>query len=162
MHVLSLFVRNTLEYKKNTTQILLLISYLPIWQNLNGKYIHLYSLKSLCLHRYKDSTNKFLQFLLVSSHIKLTHWRHSCSPWSRFELTTSEFYLSYSVGLVKYFSMLYRGPSIQEASEEKIFFRNKDRDEMNNLNRGPSIDASFQLSLHLAKRFLRRKLKCER
>jgi hypothetical protein len=66
------------------------------------------------------------------------------------------------VGLVKYSSMLYRGPSIQEASEGKIFFRNKDRDEMNNLNRGPSIDASFHLSLHLAKRFLRRKLKCER
>ena len=62
MHVLSLFVRNTLEYKKSTTKILLLISYLPIWQNLNGKYIHLYSLRSLCF-RYKDSTNKFLQFL---------------------------------------------------------------------------------------------------
>jgi hypothetical protein len=62
--------------------------------------------------------------------------------------------------------MLYRGPSIhascQETSEEKIYFRNKDRDEMNNLNRGPSIDASFQLSLHLAKWFPRRKLKCER
>jgi hypothetical protein len=54
--------------------------------------------------------------------------------------------------------LLYRGPSIQEDSEGKTFFKNKDRDEMNNLNRGPSMDASFQLSLHLAKRFMRRKL----
>ena len=28
-----------------------------------------------------------------------------------------------------------------------------DRDEMSNLNRGPSIDASYQVSVHLAKRF---------
>jgi hypothetical protein len=31
-----------------------------------------------------------------------------------------------------------------------------DRDEMNNLYRGPSIDASYQVSIHLAKRFRRR------
>jgi hypothetical protein len=32
-----------------------------------------------------------------------------------------------------------------------------DRDEMSNLYRGPSIDASYQVSVHLAKRFLRRR-----
>ena len=32
-----------------------------------------------------------------------------------------------------------------------------DRDEMINLYRGPSIDASYQVSVHLAKRFLRRR-----
>jgi hypothetical protein len=31
-----------------------------------------------------------------------------------------------------------------------------DRDEMNNLYRGPSIDDSYQVSVHLAKRFQRR------
>ena len=31
-----------------------------------------------------------------------------------------------------------------------------DRDEMSNLNRGPSMDASYQVSVHLAKRFQRR------
>jgi hypothetical protein len=31
-----------------------------------------------------------------------------------------------------------------------------DRDEMSSLYRGPSIDASYQASVHLAKRFLRR------
>jgi hypothetical protein len=31
-----------------------------------------------------------------------------------------------------------------------------DRDEMTNLYRGPSIDASYQVSVHLAKRFQRR------
>ena len=55
-------------------------------------------------------------------------------------------------------------------SKEKIFrnrpIRNKnylwrpcllmDRDEMSNLYRGPSIDASYQVSVHLAKRFQRR------
>ena len=34
-----------------------------------------------------------------------------------------------------------------------------DRDEMNILYRGPSIDASYQVSVHLAKRFQRRFLK---
>jgi len=35
-----------------------------------------------------------------------------------------------------------------------------DRDEMSNLYRGPSIDASYHVSLHLAKWFQRRRLKC--
>ena len=61
-------------------------------------------------------------------------------------------------------------------SEEKIFrnqpIRNKnclwrpclltDQDEMNKLYRGPSIDASYQVSVHLTKRFQRRRLKCEK
>ena len=34
-----------------------------------------------------------------------------------------------------------------------------DRDEMSNLNRGHSIDASYQVSVHLAKRFQRRRFK---
>jgi hypothetical protein len=33
-----------------------------------------------------------------------------------------------------------------------------DRDEMSNLYRGPSIDASYQVSVHLAKRFQRRRI----
>jgi len=33
---------------------------------------------------------------------------------------------------------------------------------MSNLYRGPSIDASFQVSVHLAKEFQRRRLKCEK
>ena len=45
------------------------------------------------------------------------------------------------------------------------FFRNQpirnclltDRDEMSNLYRGPSIDASYQVSVHLAKQFQRRR-----
>jgi hypothetical protein len=34
-----------------------------------------------------------------------------------------------------------------------------DRDEMSNLYRGPSIDASYQASVHLARRFQRRRFK---
>jgi hypothetical protein len=63
-------------------------------------------------------------------------------------------------------SNLYRG-----VSEEKIFrnrpIRNKNclwqpcllmnRDEMSTLYRGPPIDASYQVSVHLAKRFQRRR-----
>ena len=59
----------------------------------------------------------------------------------------------------------------QAVSEEQNFknqpIRNKshlwrpclltDRDEMGNLYRGPSIDASYQVSVHLAKRFQRRR-----
>ena len=33
-----------------------------------------------------------------------------------------------------------------------------DQDEISNLYRGPSIDASYQVSVHLAKRFQRRRL----
>ena len=33
---------------------------------------------------------------------------------------------------------------------------------MRNLNRGPSLDASYQVSVHLAKQFQRRRLKCEK
>ena len=64
----------------------------------------------------------------------------------------------------------------QAVSEEKIFrnwpIRNKnclwwpcllmDRDEISNLYRGPSIDASYQVSVHLAEGFQRRRLKCEK
>jgi hypothetical protein len=32
-----------------------------------------------------------------------------------------------------------------------------DREEMSNLYRGPSIDASYQVAVHLAKRFQRRR-----
>ena len=61
-------------------------------------------------------------------------------------------------------------------SEEKMFLnrpiRNKnclwwlcllmDRDEKSNLYRGPSIDASYQVSDQLALRFQRKRLKCEK
>ena len=64
----------------------------------------------------------------------------------------------------------------QAVSEEKIFLnrpiRNKnclwrpclliDRDKMCNLQIGPSIDASYQVSVHLAEGFQRRRLKCEK
>jgi hypothetical protein len=36
-----------------------------------------------------------------------------------------------------------------------------DRDKISNLYRGPSIDASYQVSVHLGKEFQRRRLKCE-
>jgi uncharacterized lipoprotein len=36
-----------------------------------------------------------------------------------------------------------------------------DWDEMSKLYRGPSIDASYQVSVHLAKGFQRKRLKCE-
>jgi hypothetical protein len=37
-----------------------------------------------------------------------------------------------------------------------------DRDKMSNLYREPSIDASYQASVHLAEGFQRRRLKCEK
>ena len=37
-----------------------------------------------------------------------------------------------------------------------------DRDEMSKLYRGPFIDASYQVSVHLAKGFQRRRQKCEK
>jgi hypothetical protein len=37
-----------------------------------------------------------------------------------------------------------------------------DWDEMSNLYRGPSIDVSYQVSVHLAEGFQRKRLKCEK
>jgi hypothetical protein len=37
-----------------------------------------------------------------------------------------------------------------------------DQDEMSNHYRGPSINASYQVSIHLAEGFQRRRLKCEK
>jgi hypothetical protein len=37
-----------------------------------------------------------------------------------------------------------------------------DRDKMSNLYKGPSIDASYQVSVHLTEGFQRRRLKCEK
>jgi hypothetical protein len=37
-----------------------------------------------------------------------------------------------------------------------------DRNEMSNLYSGPSIDSSYQISVHLAEGFQRRRLKCEK
>ena len=37
-----------------------------------------------------------------------------------------------------------------------------DRDEMSILYRGPSMDASYKVSVHLAEGFQRRRLKCEK
>jgi hypothetical protein len=83
-------------------------------------------------------------------------------------------------------SNLYRGPSIDATYQISVhlgkrfqrrrFFRNQpiknngmwrpclltDRDKMSNLYRGPSIDASYQVSLPLAEGFQRRRLKCEK
>ena len=36
------------------------------------------------------------------------------------------------------------------------------RDKMSILYKGPSIDASYQVSVHLAEEFQRRRLKCEK
>ena len=84
-------------------------------------------------------------------------------------------------------SNLYRGLSIDaiyqisfhlgKRFQRRIFFRNQpirnknglwwpclltDRDKMSNLYKGPSIDASYQVSVHLAEGFQRRRLKCEK
>jgi hypothetical protein len=85
-------------------------------------------------------------------------------------------------------SKLYRRPSIDASHQvsvhlamrfqRRIFkkkyhpIRNKnclwqpcllmDRDKMSNLYRGPSIDASYQVSVHLVMGFQRRRLKCEK
>jgi hypothetical protein len=84
-------------------------------------------------------------------------------------------------------SNLYRGPAIDASYQVAVhlakqfqrrrFKKNRpirsknclwrpcmlmDRDKMSNLYRGPSIDASYQVSVHFAKGFQRRRLKCEK
>jgi hypothetical protein len=82
---------------------------------------------------------------------------------------------------------LYRGPSIDASYQVSIYLakrfqrrklfknrsiRNKnclwrqcvlmDRDKMNNCYRGPPINASYQVSVHMAEGFQRRRLTCEK
>jgi hypothetical protein len=83
-------------------------------------------------------------------------------------------------------SNLYRGPSINASYQVSVHLakqfqrrryknrpiRNKnclwrpcllmDRDKMSNLYRGPSIYASYQVSVHIVEGFQRRRLKCEK
>jgi hypothetical protein len=84
-------------------------------------------------------------------------------------------------------SNLYRGPSIDASYQVSVHLakgfqrrrflknwpiRNKnclwwpclyvDRDKMSNLYRRPSLDASYQVSVHMAEGFQRRRLKCEK
>jgi hypothetical protein len=70
----------------------------------------------------------------------------------------------------------FLGVSDQAVTEEKNFknqpIRNKsclwrpclliDRDKISSLYRGPSIDASYQVSVHMAEGFQKRRLKCEK
>jgi hypothetical protein len=84
-------------------------------------------------------------------------------------------------------SNLYREPSIDASYQisvhlgnrfhQRRFFRNQpiknknglwrpcvlmDRDKMSSFYKGPSIDASYHVSVHLAEGFQRRRLKCEK
>ena len=84
-------------------------------------------------------------------------------------------------------SILYRGPSIDASYQVSVhlakrfqsrrLFKNRpirnknclwrpcllmDRDKMSNLYKGPSIDASYWVSVHLVEGFQRRRLKCEK
>jgi len=86
------------------------------------------------------------------------------------------------IGSGRHDKTFYKAPSIDGAYQvsvhlaewfqERRLFRNqpirnknvlwwpcflKDQDEMNNLYRGPSIDASYQVSIHLAERFKRKR-----
>ena len=84
-------------------------------------------------------------------------------------------------------SNLYRGPPIDASNQVSVhlakrfqrrrFFKNKpirnknclwrprllmDRDKISNLYRGPSIDASYQVSVHIVEGFQKKRLKCEK
>ena len=61
----------------------------------------------------------------------------------------------------------FRGEDLKKSANQKqelpvVACLLMDRDEMSNLYRGPSIDASYQVSVHLAQGFQRRRLKCEK
>jgi hypothetical protein len=47
-------------------------------------------------------------------------------------------------------------------TETRFAYGNHAWKEMSNLNRGSSIDSSYQLWVHSAKRFQRRRIKCEK
>jgi hypothetical protein len=59
--------------------------------------------------------------------------------------------------------IIKRGIGIRILKHESDFeLKNAPLDKMSTLYRVPSIDASYQVSVHLAERFQRRRLKCEK
>jgi len=55
-----------------------------------------------------------------------------------------------------------RGRFFKIGQSEARIFVSMDQDKMSNIYRGPSKDVSYQVSVHLAKGFQRRRLKCEK
>ena len=53
----------------------------------------------------------------------------------------------------------FRGEDFKKSANQK---QESSVDEMSNLYKGPSIYASYQVSVNLAKQFQRRRLKCEK
>ena len=62
----------------------------------------------------------------------------------------------------------FRGEDFKKSANQKqelpvvAMFVNGSGKKMSIIYRGPSIDASYQVSVHLAERFQRRRLKCEK
>ena len=85
-------------------------------------------------------------------------------------LTKFGFHWSSTFSGEDFLKSLRRTPNDDNSSPDPI--RNKnclwrpyllmDRDKISNLQRGPYIDDSYQVSLHLADGFQRRRLKCEK
>jgi hypothetical protein len=63
---------------------------------------------------------------------------------------------------VNTFTFQNKGFQIPANSEFRSMNDLMDWDEISNLYRGPSINASYQVSVHLAEGFQRRRLKCEK
>ena len=128
-------------------------------------------------HRcFLPSFGSFGQMVSEEKNLKIRPIRNkNCLWWPRLLMDRDEM------------SNLYRGSSIDASYQVSVHLakqfqrrrfkknrpiRNKnclwwpclllDRDEMSNLYRGPSIDASYQISVQLALRFQRRRLKCEK
>jgi hypothetical protein len=63
-------------------------------------------------------------------------------------------YKRYSIALNIYMTRNYRFSTMKIKEIPCLLM---DQDKMNNLYRGPSIDASYQIAVHLGKRFQRRR-----
>jgi hypothetical protein len=103
--------------------------------------------------------------------IKIAHFVSICSQtWSPLAILVSDWSISKNSSL-KPLSRKHLWKILYKECSFRRFFRNRpirnknclwrsclltDRDEMSNLYRGPSIDASYQVSVHLAKQIQRR------
>ena len=59
----------------------------------------------------------------------------------------------------------FRGDDLKKSANQNCLWQPcllMDQDKMSSLYRGPSKDASYQVSVHLAEGFQRRRLKCEK
>ena len=136
------------------------------WEKINQKFVLLHDIDIFINDKWRKYAGGDIGWLFkITRRLELRFWprrkRSQSSQGDFFALQREPWFNAWVISLL---TVNYNGKAFFFFRNEPI--RNKnclwrpclsmDRDEMSNLYRGPSIDASYQVSVHLAKPFRRR------